>query len=1362
MRRGTVGFLCVLAAAVSSIWLPTSAQGPGRASVERVGGRDARAREVLIRFRGAPRATDLASVSGDTDVDAVARIGRTGLYRLRSKTLDAAALMARLSRRGDIAYAEPNYMVRIVTAPNDPMFSNLWGLENIGQPVGGVPGVPGADIRATAAWDVSLGSPDTVVAVIDTGIDYTHEDLAANIWTAPASFTVNAGGGPVTCAAGTHGFNAILRTCDPMDDHNHGTHVAGTIGAVGNNQRGVAGVNWTTRMMAIKFLNSEGSGSIADAISGIEFAIGAKQAFAATNAADIRVLSNSWGGAAFSQALLDEINAARNADMLFVAAAGNNSFNNDFFPSYPASYAADNVVAVAATNNLDSRAWFSNYGAQSVHLAAPGDTILSTTIGNTYQAFSGTSMAAPHVSGAAALVLSVCQFDTAGLKDALIGTVDGVASLAGVTITGGRLNVHSAVHSCLAPPPAPEDLVATGGDNRVLLSWTASLGATRYVVKRALASGGPYSAVASNVKGASYFDTSAVNGTTYYYVVSAANSLGESGDSNEASATPKAPPDLTITSVQPPPPAGAGVSFTLAVTTRNQGAGPSESSTTALFFSANAGLDAADTRLVDLAIDPLLPGASVTSTASITIPSNVTGGTYYLFAVADADLTEAETSEFNNLSIRSIKIGPDLEVTALGVPLTGAPGSAISVSSTIANTGGGNAGAFAVTFYLSSNYVLDGSDILLNGNRPFTSLAAGASSPGTTDVTLPAGTAVGTYQLIAKVDGADQIVEALESNNTSSRTIRIGGDLTVTALTAPSLAGAGAAISVTETTTNQGTAPVPASVTRFYLSADWQVDAGDVQLNASHAVPQLAASAASSAVTSLTIPASTVSGAYYLLAVADAANAIPETQESNNTMSRGIQIGTDLVVSALTVPTKGGAGLPIAITETTRNQGSGTAAPSETRYYFSTNVQLDAADTLLSPAHSVPQLDAGASHVATLSVTLPPSAATGTYYVIAKADAPGTVLETNESNNTISRTIQIGGDLSVSVFTAPAKSGAGRSIAVTDTTINLGAGPVPSTATRFYLSVNSLLDASDTLLAEAHAVPALDSGASHAGSTTVTIPAGTATGAYYLIAKADGDSQVTESLETNNTALRGFQVGPDLIVSNVVGPSRAAAGLPFAVTDTTVNQGGGDAEASSVAFYLSADWIFDVGDTNLNVSRALPFLEGGATSAASTTITIPAGTASGVYYVIARVDPQNGVPETQEGNNIASFSLRVGPDLWVSRLWSTPQWIAAGGTVTANDTIVNQGSAMAGASTIRFYLSTNYTLDGGDVALGERSVPSLAGTESNNGTTPIQIPAGTAAGIYYLIAQADAFGVVDESPETNNVTSALIQVTIVP
>jgi subtilisin family serine protease len=305
-----------------------------------------------------------------------------------------------------VLYAEPNYIVRAFSTPNDAGFPQLWGLENTGQVInGGLPGSAGSDIRAVLAWSVSLGSTAHVVGVIDTGIDYTHPDLVPNIWSAPTAFTVDLGGGTtISCAAGTHGFNALTRTCNPMDDHGHGTHVTGTIGASGNNGIGVVGVNWTTQLMGIKFLDASGEGTVADAIAGIRFAVAARRAF--PGAADVRVLSASWGGFEYSQALLDEITAIQAEDMLLVAAAGNSGFNNDVFPIYPASYNAANIVSVAATTNTNSRAFFSNYGPATVHLGAPGVDILSTIPGNSYSFASGTSMATPHVSGAAALVLS--------------------------------------------------------------------------------------------------------------------------------------------------------------------------------------------------------------------------------------------------------------------------------------------------------------------------------------------------------------------------------------------------------------------------------------------------------------------------------------------------------------------------------------------------------------------------------------------------------------------------------------------------------------------------------------------------------------------------------------------------------------------------------------------------------------------------------------------------------------------------------------------------------------------------------------------------------------------------------------------
>jgi subtilisin family serine protease len=415
-------------------------------------GQEVVANEVLLKFKLAqtqPIAQVLPEVQLAEDIDLTEGIGSGDLLKLHSRTKDVMTLVRDLSTRSDVAYAEPNFIVHAITVPNDTQFGNLWGLQNTGQVIQGAAGKPGADISAVLAWNTSTGSSANVVAVVDTGVDYNHPDLAANVWSAPSSFTVNIGGA-ITCPAGSHGFNAITKVCDPLDDASpsHGTHVSGTIGAVGNNSLGVVGVNWTASIMGSKFLNSSGSGTIADAINAIEFAIQSKTALG--SAANVRVLSNSWGGGGFSQALLDEINRANSQDILFVAAAGNSGSNNDTNPFYPASYNALNVISVAATDNTDAKASFSNFGASSVHLAAPGVNVLSTLLGGNYGYLSGTSMATPHVSGAAALVLSRCALNTANLKTDILNNVDSISSMAGITTTGGRLNVNRAITACTA------------------------------------------------------------------------------------------------------------------------------------------------------------------------------------------------------------------------------------------------------------------------------------------------------------------------------------------------------------------------------------------------------------------------------------------------------------------------------------------------------------------------------------------------------------------------------------------------------------------------------------------------------------------------------------------------------------------------------------------------------------------------------------------------------------------------------------------------------------------------------------------------------------------------------------------------
>jgi subtilisin family serine protease len=470
-------FVALTTAAVVFVFgLSVSTQGPGRANrITRINGYEAVEGEILVKYRDDRASARHAQIESSADADAVETLDRRGVRRLRSRRLRTAELLALLASDPDVEYAEPNYVLRVDATPNDPSFPSLWGLFNTGfNPVGGG-GVAGKDIDAPAAWDITTGSRANVVAIVDTGVDYNHPDLAANMWSAPSAFTVTVGGMTITCQAGTHGFNAITRTCDPMDDQYHGTHVAGTIGAVGDNGVGVTGVNWTASMMAIKFMGSSGSGYTSDAVVGLDFVTQAKARFASTLGANVRVLSNSWGGGT-TQSLFNAIDAANSNDILFVAAAGNNASNNDVAPHYPSSYPAPNMVAVASSDNVDGRSSFSNYGATSVHLAAPGSAILSTMPGNSYAILNGTSMATPQVSGAAMLALSMCQVTTAQLKTLLLSSVDQVPAFSGITTTGGRLNVRTMVQNCPFPKVTSLTVTPSAAAPGLLgttINWTA-------------------------------------------------------------------------------------------------------------------------------------------------------------------------------------------------------------------------------------------------------------------------------------------------------------------------------------------------------------------------------------------------------------------------------------------------------------------------------------------------------------------------------------------------------------------------------------------------------------------------------------------------------------------------------------------------------------------------------------------------------------------------------------------------------------------------------------------------------------------------------------------------------------------------
>jgi len=361
----------------------------------------------------------------------------------------------------DVLYAEPDYVISIIpdhtgsiiktvnsvnnlSIPNDSFFSNQWGFHNMGQTGGTID----ADIDAPEAWALSTGSNSVIVAVIDTGVLYTHSDLSSNIWNNTGEIPGNGidddNNGYID---DIRGWDFVNSDNDPIDDKDHGTHVSGTIGAVGNNTIGVSGVNWQVKIMPIKVFDRLGYGNTSDAISAIEYA----------NANGASVISNSWGGSIYDPILKEVIDAS---PAVVVCAAGNGNGNdNDMYPVYPASYSSANIISVAATDHNDTLALFSNIGLSSVDLAAPGTNVWSTYYDGNYAIMSGTSMATPHVSGVAALIKAVNPSLTSQqIKNIILSTVDVKSSLSGKVVSGGRLNAYNAV---MASNPPVADFIGT-------------------------------------------------------------------------------------------------------------------------------------------------------------------------------------------------------------------------------------------------------------------------------------------------------------------------------------------------------------------------------------------------------------------------------------------------------------------------------------------------------------------------------------------------------------------------------------------------------------------------------------------------------------------------------------------------------------------------------------------------------------------------------------------------------------------------------------------------------------------------------------------------------------------------------------
>ncbi len=382
---------------------------------------------------------------------------------------DLEEIAQKLAESKQVKAVEANVIYKLYEkTPNDAEFSKLYGMNNSGQSGG----VAGADIGALGAWDSTTGSRDVLVGIIDSGMDYNHPDLKENVWINPGESGLDANGNDKSSNGidddgngfvdDFHGWDFFNNDNDPMDDNSHGTHVAGTIGAVGNNANGVVGVNWNVSMVPIKVFSGAGATSTDILVKGIDYA----------TKLGVFVSNNSWGGGVYSDAIFGAIQKASEKNILFITAAGNDSDNNDIGDHYPSNYDLPNIISVAAINRHDQISTFSNYGATTVDVAAPGEDIYSTLPNGLYGSKSGTSMATPHVTGAIALIRSRFP-DVAPLtiKDKLLTSSTKTTALNG-RIIYGRISVADAMEVDTVPPAVVSGLDVTGsGLNSIEISW---------------------------------------------------------------------------------------------------------------------------------------------------------------------------------------------------------------------------------------------------------------------------------------------------------------------------------------------------------------------------------------------------------------------------------------------------------------------------------------------------------------------------------------------------------------------------------------------------------------------------------------------------------------------------------------------------------------------------------------------------------------------------------------------------------------------------------------------------------------------------------------------------------------------------
>ena len=822
----------------------------------------------------------------------------------------------------------------------------------------------------------------------------------------------------------------------------------------------------------------------------------------------------------------------------------------------------------------------------------------------------------------------------------------------------------------------------------------------------------------------------------------------------------------------------AGNSVSLSCSIYNIGAGVANSSSVGYYFSTDATLDANDVLLGNSTGYTLNPGLSSSRYASVNIPAATTPGSYYVLFAGDYLNQVSESNENNNVaSVNVTVVAPSIDLTILQpsvTPTNTAVGSPISMSCYILNTGNATAASSSVGFYISTNNTLDANDVLLTSQYGG-ALTTTYSSSRYGTAAIPTGLTPGTYYILFVADYQGQVAETNETNNVASVAITVappGVDLVVQQ---PSLyynsTVPGGTVQASASILNQGNVTATSSTMGFYLSTNTTLDANDVLLSTVTG-GALAANLSSYRSANLVVPVGTTAGNYYVLFVADPTNVVTETNETNNVSSLALTVIAPTVDLSVTYPyvsvTTLGAGGSANVNCYLNNLGNAAASPANIGFYLSTDNVFSANDVLVGSQANTSLFGGGYLSIYA-NITVPAATASGSYYVLFVADPANLVTESNENNNVASTTLQVtaaGIDLQMSQAYASSYSvGAGGQLGLNSYIYNTGTIASPSSTVGYYLSTNSTLDANDVLLSTV-AGGQLAAGTSAYRTTAVTIPTGTTPGYYYVLFVADPANAVTETNENNNVASTTIQVTvPTVDLSPTyayLSQTTVAAGNSTNVSCYLNNLGNSSASPANMGFYLSTDNVFSANDVLVG-SQANTTLAGGGYLSIYATITVPAATASGTYYVLFVADPANLVAETNENNNVTSTTIQVtvpGIDLQMSQVYASPYTVGTGGQLALNSYIYNTGTVSSPSSTVGYYLSTNATLDANDVLLTTVAGTQLAAGTSAYRTATATIPTGTTPGYYYVLFVADPANAVTETNENNNVASTAIQVTV--